>query len=74
MGDMWHVKSQVMDTEISDTGPGFDKVWVVTYMVDSGPAKGTTGKVNIPIAEFNATTVKLAIDAAVYHLDQIAAL
>ena len=71
MADMWHVVSQRQDTELSDTGPGFTTVWEVTYQVDSGPASGTRGKVKVPAATFNAQTVKNAIDAAVYHLDQV---
>lgn len=74
MADMWHVTAQGQDTVLSDTGPGFETVWEVTYVIDSGPAKGTKGKVRIPAAEHNAETVKQAIDAAVYHLDQIANL
>jgi ethanolamine utilization microcompartment shell protein EutL len=64
----------MQDTEISETGPGFDKVWKVKYMVDTGPATGTQGEVVIPAGQHNAETVKMAIDAAVYHLDQVAGL
>lgn len=74
MADMWHVTGQVQDTVISDTGPGFTTVWKVSYRVDSGPAKGTQGIVNIPVDEFNKDTVRQAIEAAVYHLDQVAGL
>jgi hypothetical protein len=74
MADMWHVTGQNLTTEISDQGAGFVSVWAVKYAVDSGPAKGTTGTVNVPAAQFNADTVKQAIDAAVYHLDQVAKL
>jgi len=74
MADMWHITKQVQDTEISDTGPGFDHIWVVKYQVDSGPATGTVGEVHIPVAQYNAKTVKDTIDAAVYHVDQVAKL
>lgn len=74
MADMWEIKAQTEDTQISDTGPGFTTVRKVTYRVTSGPAKGTQGTVSIPIDEYNAQTVKNAIDAAVYHLDQVANL
>jgi len=74
MADMWHVKSQVQDTVLSDTGSGFTHVWEVTYVVDGGPATGTVGKVRIPVEQFSADIVKSTIDAAVYHLDQVASL
>jgi hypothetical protein len=74
MADMWHIVNQVQDTEISDTGPGFTKVWVVKYEVDNGPATGTRGVVHIPVDRYNAELVRNTIDAAVYHLDQVAKL
>lgn len=74
MADMWHVTGQNLTTQISDQGTGFDSVWAVRYVVDSGRATGTAGTVNIPAAQFNKDTVKAAIDAAVYHLDQVASL
>jgi hypothetical protein len=74
MADKWHVVQQTLTTELSNSGTGFMPVWNVTYMVDSGPATGTQGKVNVPAAQFNADTVKAAIEAAVYHLDQVASL
>jgi hypothetical protein len=74
MADKWTVLGQNLTTQISDTGTGFDTVWEVTYQVTSGPANGTKGKVNIPASQYNAATVKSAIDAAVFHLDQVAGL
>jgi len=74
MGDKWHVVSQVQDTEISETGPGFSHVWVVKYMVDNGPASGTVGVVRIPVAQHTDETVRNAIDAAVYHIDEVGGL
>lgn len=74
MADMWHVTSQSLQTELSETGVGFTPVWQVKYVVDSGPAKGTRGQVNVPAEQFNADTVKAAIDAAVYHIDKVAGL
>lgn len=74
MADKWHVKAQNLETDLSDTGTGFTPTWVVTYEVDSGPASGTVGRVRVPAAQFNKDTVKNAIDAAVYHLDQVAGL
>ncbi len=74
MADMFRIKSQVQDTVISDTGPGFDTIWKVTYVVTSGPAEGTQGFVNIPVRQYNKDTVVKAISAAIYHLDQVAGL
>lgn len=74
MADKWRVISQSLQNDLSDSGVGFVPVWQVTYEVTSGPATGTRGKVNVPAAQFNADTVKSAVDAAVYHLDQVAGL
>lgn len=70
----WKVLSQTLQTELNPTGQGFHTVWQVRYQVTSGPAQGTQGHVNVPADQFNRDTVKAAIDAAVYHLDQVAAL
>jgi hypothetical protein len=74
MAEMWEIKSQVQETQISDTGPGFETVWVVTFRITSGPAVGTIGKVNIPVSQYNAQTVKDTITAAVFHIDAVANL
>lgn len=74
MADKWHVTSQSLQTELSETGVGFTPVWQVKYVVDSGPATGTRGHVNVPAEQFNKDTVKAAIDAAVTHLDAVASL
>lgn len=74
MADLWHVVNQTLTTELSDQGAGFQSVWAVQYVIDTGPAKGTKGTVNVPAEQHNAETVKSAIDAAVYHLDQVAKL
>lgn len=70
----WVVTGQRLDTELSDTGTGFTPVWRVAYKITSGAATGTTGYVNIPADQHNADTVKSAVNAAVYHLDQVASL
>lgn len=74
MADMWTVTSQQLDTQLSDSGTGFQTVWKVNYQVTSGPASNTRGTVVIPTEQYNAETVKAAIDAAVYHLDKVAGL
>jgi hypothetical protein len=70
----WIVTGQRLDTELSDSGTGFTPVWRVSYKIMSGPATGTTGYVNIPADQHNASNVKKTIDAAVYHLDKVAGL
>lgn len=74
MAQTWTVTSQRLDTDFSDSGLGFVPVWRVTYSVNSGPAAGTTGYVNIPASQYNADTVKQAIDAQVTHLHKVADL
>ncbi len=71
MAAMWHVKTSVFTTHISETGAGFDSVYEVSYQVDQGPAAGTVGMVRIPASQYNADTVKRAIDAIVMHHDAI---
>ncbi len=70
----WHVTGQNLTTQISDSGTGFESVWEVRYMIDGGPAQGTTGLVRVPAALFNAASVKAAIDAQVYHIHNVASL
>lgn len=74
MAANWHITGQTLTTQLSDTGTGFQSVWEVRYVVDSGPAKGTKGHVEIPVDQHNADNVKATIDNAVYHLDAIANL
>lgn len=70
----WTVTSQRLDTELNDSGLGFQPVWRVSYKVTSGPAQGTTGYVNVPADQYNADTVKAAIDSQVAHLHNVASL
>jgi hypothetical protein len=72
----WHVvpQGQRLTTVLTNAGTGFTDVWEVTYMIDSGPAKGTTGQVRVPAAQYNAETVKATIDAQVQHMHNVASL
>jgi hypothetical protein len=54
-----------LDTEISDTGTGFIKVWEVPYTITKGPAQGTKGVVRIPADEYSADSVHATIGQAV---------
>jgi len=72
----WHIipGGQRLTTEISPAGNGFQDVWEVTYMIDTGPAQGTQAIVRVPASQYNAETVKAAINAQVTHQHNIASL
>lgn len=75
-GVKWHVVpgGQRLTTVINQAGTGFDDVWEVTYMIDSGPGSGTTGVVRVPAHQYNQETVKASINALVTHQHGIASL
>jgi len=75
-GVRWHIipNGQRLTTDISPAGNGFQDVWEVTYMIDSGPAQGTQALVRIPATQYNAETVKATINAQVAHQHNIASL
>jgi hypothetical protein len=54
-----------LDTEISEAGTGFTKVWEVPYKITDGPAAGTQGHVRIPADVYDADNVHDAIKQAV---------
>lgn len=74
MADNYQVLSQRPDIELSDTGIGFQNVWIVTYKVTSGPSKGTTGSITVTNEDHNAEYVKATIEDKIAHLDNIASL
>lgn len=59
------VGNPVLETEISEAGTGFSKVWRVPYKITDGPAKGTAAHVMIPAENYNAENVHAAIGSAV---------
>lgn len=61
----YSVGNPTLDTEISDSGTGFHKVWEVPYTVTDGAASGTKGHVRIPADSYDADTVHSAIRQAV---------
>jgi hypothetical protein len=65
MAQDYSVQAPRLDTEISETGTGFTKVWEVPYTVTAGPAKGTRGSIRVPASEYNADNVHAAIAQAV---------
>lgn len=73
-GVKWHVTGQRLTSVLTNAGNGFADVWEVTYTIDSGPATGHVGQVNVPAAQFNAETVKASIATQVAHLHAVASL
>lgn len=75
-GVKWHVipGGQRLTTVINPAGTGFDDVWEVSYMIDSGPAANTQGQVRIPASQYNAQVVQATINAQVNHMHNVASL
>jgi hypothetical protein len=75
-GIKWHIVpgGQRLTTQLTQAGTGFTDVWEITYEIDSGPATGTTGIVRVPVAQYNAETVKAAVNAVVSHQHNVASL
>lgn len=77
MADNWIIVNpggQRLMTEINPSGTGFHQVWEVHYQVTGGPAKGTGGFVRIPASQYTADAVRVAVEAAVQQLNEVAAL
>ena len=74
MADTWMVTSQTQRDVLNPAGNGFDAVMDITFSVTSGPAQGTSGSVRIPVTQYDADTVRQAIDAQVSNLHEVAAL
>lgn len=70
----WHVTGQRLTSVLTNAGNGFQDVWEVTYVIDSGPATGHVGQVNVPAAQYNPEVVKAAITAQAQTLHQVAGL
>lgn len=75
-GVKWHIVpgGQRLTTQISAAGNGFEDVWEVTYQIDTGPASGIQAIVRVPAGQYNAETVKAAINAQVTHQHAISSL
>lgn len=73
-GIAWHVTGQRLTTQLTNAGSGFQDVWEVTYQIDSGPATGHVGQVNIPAAQYTADVVKVAIANQAANLHAVANL
>ena len=68
----WHVVPGSVrdDTQLDPMGNGITDVKTVQYQIDSGPARGSYGKVTVPASDFTADSVSEAIrDAVQAHHD-----
>jgi hypothetical protein len=74
MADTWRVTSQRQTEELNPAGTGFETVWIVTYEVTGGAARGATGQVSVPAAQYGADTVRQLIDEQVAALHSVAEL
>jgi hypothetical protein len=72
----WHVEGNgiTQSTTLAKGGAGVIDVYVVPYMIDSGPATGHEGTVTIAASAYNPANVKAAIDAQVNATHDIAGL
>jgi hypothetical protein len=72
----WHVLGDqiVQTTTLKAGGGGIRDVYQVPYQVDTGPAAGHTGTVQIDAAAFNPANVSAAINAQVGAVHLVAGL
>ena len=72
----WHVVGDAItqSTTLARGGTGIKDVYVVPYVIDTGPAAGHSGSVTIDAANFNDKTVADAINAQVGAVHGIAGL
>lgn len=72
----WHVLGDeiTQSTTLKPGGTGITDVYDVPYVIDSGPAMGHRGTVQIAASAFNEANVKQAIDAAVGAVHGVAGL
>jgi hypothetical protein len=72
----WHVLGDQIEqtTTLKPGGGAILDVYNVPYMIDSGPARGHTGTVQIASTALNPETIKGAIDAQVGAVHVIAGL
>jgi hypothetical protein len=61
----YHVLGKHMstDTRLNEAGTGIEDVHVIPYMIDSGPAQGSTRHVKVPHAQYSVPNVQSAIES-----------
>lgn len=65
----WRVTGQAMATK-ADPSQGLVEGWTVTFVT----AAGDRGSVFVPLAQYNAATVRAAIEAIVPHVEDVRGL
>lgn len=72
----WHVLGDqiVQTTTLKAGGGGIRDVYQVPYVIDTGPAAGHTGVVQVDAASFNPATVNDAIRQQVGAVHLVASL
>ena len=73
----WHVKGGAIreETVLSDSGTGIDRVYIVPYVIDSGPSAGHQGTVRPTPDEFaNPARVEQMIQAQIHAAHQVGGL
>jgi hypothetical protein len=74
MAQDWELRNPTLETQISENGPGFEKVWKVPYKIVAGPATGTEGYVHIPAAQYTADFVGATVAHAVKVHNEVMSL
>jgi hypothetical protein len=72
----WHVDADGMheDTTLHPSGQGLQTRWLVPYVIDSGPAKGTRHTVAVAPADFTGEGVRQALIEHANNVHQVAQL
>jgi hypothetical protein len=60
----WHVLAKQVrkETQLGGGNGGLEWVYVVPYVIDSGPAKGATHHVTVDASDYTPASVQAAID------------
>lgn len=76
MAEKWHIipNGQRQVTTLAPTGAGFVDVIEITYMIDEGPAAGSTFTTRIPAAMYTPDNVAKTINGEVHTHNEIAGL
>lgn len=70
----WHVLGDQIRSEDSMGATGLIPVYVVPYMIDSGPAKGHQGVAKFTVDDYNPDEVQREIEAQVATTHSVADL
>lgn len=72
----WHVDGAAVrqETTLGPAGSGLITQWVIPYIVDEGPAKGTTHEVRVTPADFTPHNVEQAIRVSLSAVHGVASL